>query len=479
VDVYSLSDRECYHGENDVMTKPTKKLGLIVVNFALLVWLAGLTVVTMEAQGPSTNYAGYSAVWSSQNPGPCASNGSFYICPSGEFIDATQVGGTDLCAMINTALKNAISNALKSVVVDARGVTTLGCTSNPFGSLNGTIGSTVLLPPGIITLSASTWMLPANTRIVGEGTDVTVLSASSGTALQMGLSSGSATGVGIEDLTINLGSGGGTAIENLSAADLSYVRRVNIIASSINTTGLQIDSNAKNSGPYTEISFSGPNSGSPTGNYFCVYIAASGVTVKGITCGGSGTNNFNSAITINSYNDVVEDVTITPEYETGVVMLSNSDVGNNAVVNVTGASAGTVVICPTGLVGAAAACALSSGDSSPMDISLLGISTGTTGTFSILDGVPGVYLSDSYVAMYILGEAVTVNSTTGVQGYARFTTSPNTITWGAGSGVPTTNCSSTTNTKGSLFSNTSTSGSALYVCTGTGTDGWYAIPTIP
>src|SRR5579864_7514248 len=96
---------------------------------------------------------------------------------------------------------------------------------------------------------------------------------------------------------------------------------------------------------------------------------------------------------------------------------------------------------------------------------------------STMDGVPGAYLIDHYVAMYILGEGVTINTSTGVQGYARFTTSPNTITWGAGPGAPTgTYCSSATNTKGSLFSNTSGSGSALYVCTGSG--GWSAIPTL-
>jgi hypothetical protein len=171
---------------------------------------------------------------------------------------------------------------------------------------------------------------------------------------------------------------------------------------------------------------------------------------------------------------VVEDVTITSEYETGVVMLANNGMGNNAVVNVTGAALATVVICPTSLVGAAAACALGSG-STPLDISLLGISKGGTATYSIMDGVPGVSLSDNYVAMYILGEAVTINGNTGLQGYARFTTSPHTVTWGAGSGIPNQSCTSAT--KGSLFSNTSTSGtSALYVCTGSG--GWIAIPPL-
>src|SRR5579872_1292816 len=110
MDAYSLSDRECYHGENAVMTKPTKKLGLIVVNFALLVWLAGLTVVTVEAQGP--NYAGYSAVWSSQTTSPCTAVGGISICPSGAFIDVTQVGNGDVCTLINTALSNAAKNEI-------------------------------------------------------------------------------------------------------------------------------------------------------------------------------------------------------------------------------------------------------------------------------------------------------------------------------------------------------------------------------
>jgi hypothetical protein len=88
-----------------------------------------------------------------------------------------------------------------------------------------------------------------------------------------------------------------------------------------------------------------------------------------------------------------------------------------------------------------------------VDLSILGVAKG--GVHSIEDDVSStspLTLSDPSVAMYILGESVQVAS--GVTGYARFTTSPSTATWGVGNTSPTSNCATTpTNTTGALFSN--------------------------
>ena len=89
------------------------------------------------------------------------------------------------------------------------------------------------------------------------------------------------------------------------------------------------------------------------------------------------------------------------------------------------------------------------------DVSMTGVANQGLSAYTIQDDKtsPGVPITDSHVAMYVLGKST-------ADGYSRFTTSPNAATWVvSGNAPPAAPCA-----PGSLYSNTSTGGGSLYVC---------------
>jgi hypothetical protein len=102
------------------------------------------------------------------------------------------------------------------------------------------------------------------------------------------------------------------------------------------------------------------------------------------------------------------------------------------------------------------------------DLSIVGVTNqGGAGTFTIQDGLTGTALRDAQVGMYVLGKQRSN------VGYPRFTTSPNAAAWVFNAGSPpmgTGKCAT-----GSLYSDNSSNGGALWVCDRTTT--WVQVTT--
>jgi hypothetical protein len=105
--------------------------------------------------------------------------------------------------------------------------------------------------------------LPPSTHLIGVGSNIPSTGFTPGTTLvapsgfsgsaMMSFCTTPCTGIGVENLTLN---GQGQAIDgidNSNAQDLTYVDHVGLYR--IVGTGLSVSGNAKNSGPYTNITF--------------------------------------------------------------------------------------------------------------------------------------------------------------------------------------------------------------------------------
>ncbi len=438
-----------------------------------------LTVISLAIwPGQSVGQIGYNSVWTSS---PSRTSSSAFIDAS---VFTGPAGQTDICARINAALESATTTG---VVIDARGInstnSTMTCTSTntPWAYTSGSTTyapnrpSTVLLPAGTITISR-TWILPDGTKIVGRGAgapgdSVTTIEASStftgGWMIQMGPNSSNVppliacstttgcTDVSVEDLALNGGTKGASisGIINGQSRDMSYVRNVSM--TQIGGTGLKVWSLAGNSGPYTNINFDSGTIGSST--TICAQVVSTATVnvptrgIHGLTCNSESSTSPNIAVQIDASNNVVEDVQISG-FEDGIVMGATANVSStsNVVLNATGSSTVTDLIHleTTGTV---------------EDISLMGVSANGSAV-TIKDDVSSTpSLSDSHIAMYVLGQSTPISSSG--NGYSRFTTSTsaNVVTWGVGSSAPTTPCN-----KGSLFSlSPSSNNGNLYVCNGT------------
>jgi hypothetical protein len=416
------------------------------------------------------------------NKGIIGANGVTF---SSAYIDASafyQPGGsTDLCQIINNILTSQyFTYPSGGAVVDARGIVpTTGsgndvaqsCSVNPFPT--DAPPSTVLLPASGINV-ASTWVLPSNTVVIGQGRN-TILNSGfmSGDIVQMVGSSG----VVVEHLRIEgFNYAGVNGIHNENAQDFSFVDDVNL--HQIGGTGLQIDSGAANSGPYTNINFVGATSGTPV----CVDIEASTRGLHGITCVGNATSlSGHAGIYVNAANNSIEDVHIESFYDGIEVGDTTNAVGNVTITNVTSAFSlsrvvNTVHLC--GPNGSSTFGSCSNFSSPPLsDVALFGIndtnSSANRTTTSVADDVTGTFIGpaltySSLVSEYILGES-------NAGGYSKFSTSQGTTgvgnkipTWGVGAsslGDGTTSC--TSNATGAIYSNTSGSGYTIYVCNGT------------
>jgi hypothetical protein len=495
--------------------------------FELLVLL--LAVLLMSSPLVSVAQSqGNNAVWAS----------STSLAGSPAFIDAstfyTGSTGPDICQVINGILNSATGYGTypaTGAVIDARGILTLPngmsgggsqpCSINPFQSSGGSgtlvsVPSTVLLPASTLLVSV-TWVLPSNTKIVGEGqyTTLKAHSFTSGDIVDMCGSSGPCTGVSIEHLnvsgpvcTMTPTSNSLNGIVNNYAQGGSYVNDVGTC--DIGLTSLKITSNASNSGPYSNLSLNVANTSSTSCSGglggscpACVDIEAQTKGLHGVTCigdkgvaGGQGNSKEDAGIYVNYSNNTVEDVHIEAFWD-GVEVgdTSASTVTNVVLSNVNGGqSVGPVTnvvhICGTTHPnsGTFGTCAVAG---TVTDVTILQATQdgdGNSDSTSVLDDVTGTSIAapsaaaSSMAGFYSLGEQVVSG------GYSRFSTSPSATntttlstmvpTWSAG-GTMTSITGDSCSTPGSIYSNTDGgSTTSVYVCTYNGTTGYYWQPIV-
>jgi hypothetical protein len=423
-------------------------------------------------------------------------SGTVVTSPSYALVDATTFSGSDICGMIASvfASYNATSTPnLQGVVIDARGVSTpANCTSNPWSSFgaSGRFSNIVLLPSGTITIQA-TWVLPDDTRLIGEGPTSTFIAAGSsltgGDMIDMGTQTGyscssgpDCPGIDIEHLGL-IGNGNVNGIVNCCAQELSHVNDVSI--SSVQT-GLSLSAKfAENSGPYTNLTIS-------NASVACLSIGPGTTTspmansrgIHGLSC--SVTSSSTSAITVDGPYNSLEDISISgSSLQDGILIGAQAPAQGNVLVNVQGSGLKNVIHISGNYAPATSAsnCPefVSTIQFYACDITIYGAAR-SGGTNTIQDDLssPGQGIIDSTMAMYVLGETVQnlSGTTVGDIGYSRLTTataSGNTPTWLVGGFAPTGSACAV----GSLYSCTGTSTQctsgtitgAVWECIGGGT----------
>jgi hypothetical protein len=160
-------------------------VGIIVV---VISWLS-ISPTRTTAQTPGNN-----AVYNAS--GTCSPR----CADSGAFIDAKVFTSSpptnNFCSVLNWVL-NPANGIIPSAgaVIDARGlnssITSMTCTASPWAGITSPPPSTILLPATGTGTSAtpiiisSTWILPSNTHLIGEGDDLsgTTIQTLSGTSL--------------------------------------------------------------------------------------------------------------------------------------------------------------------------------------------------------------------------------------------------------------------------------------------------------
>jgi hypothetical protein len=203
-------------------------------------------------------------------------------------------------------------------------------------------------------------------------------------------------------------------------------------------TGLTLASG--DDGPYTNIYYSGSGT--------CVRFTGSGTRgVHGLTC-----NMMNSvpscqsglpaaAICLDTPNNSLEDVSITYTGSTpqpdGILIGSQNNAQDNILINVSGSGLNNVIHISNNTSGAQANCLANA-----CDVTIMGV-TNSGSTHTIQDDVTRTTLTDTTLAMYVLGEPGGLNNPLA----SRFTTSPNAQSWLVGAGQPSGTCQS-----GALYS---------------------------
>lgn len=461
-------------------------------SFADILFRVGLLFILGGLPTGLLGQTGDNAIWVSHT-GTAASTA---------FLDASLFSG-DICGQINAALTS--SAFVAGMVVDARGITPAGCTTNPFSTGSApTKPSTVLLPAGTITLSTA-WAIPTLTQVIGQGAGVTILKAvSSGftdpffvlsptnpAVIHMGvpntvaappLSGKIAFSVVVAHLTIdgNRQSLSGTevdGIDNNNAEEQSYVDDVMI--QNVLGNGLYLSNDpqgsgqgaADHSGPYTNLVVQ-QTTGNAISTTTCVTVTAGTQPaqprgIRGITCLGDSTAAATTGFWLGGSNMTIEDVRI-DGFINGITVESGGSQAN-LLLNITGTSTLKAV---TNLVN------IESASPAPVNLAAMGLSRATGTTCSILDQATGQTsgncLTDQFVGMYLLGAPIGTGT---ANGYSRFTTTPNFPTWAQGK-TTSSGISGSCTSNGSLFSSTtgSTTGGTLWLCLNTsGTLGWTKI----
>jgi len=356
----------------------------------------------------------------------------------------------DICGVINYILSssgefNCGLNDSVGGVIDARGISPkvtgsgLQCTTNPFSTCgaDANFAATVLLPAATIQAQA-TWVVPKESRIVGEGRNLTTIQActtnncpqsfSGSDVIEMCPSGDDCNDTGVEHLAVDAQLlSGVNGIHNPGSQELSFVRDVAL--NNVAGTGLLLDNTSGNSGPYSDIYF--------TGTGTCAHIVGNNTRgIHGLTC--TGTGSATSAVLLDAPNNSLEDVYISGSYTNGILIGQNGAAQGNILLNINGGSSvGNVVTIANQHVS---------------DLSILGVTTNATRGLanSIADNLTNTFLQDTYVGMYVVGEPVIANGGKIQAAYSRFTTSPSVPSWFVGNAAPSSSCST-----GSLYSNTS------------------------
>jgi hypothetical protein len=465
--------------------KGTRRSGTNARRYALgvqLVTLAWFFVTTTAAHAQCDTTQAFNTIYGKNTI--CSSSttqGSFAL------VDATQYPavGSDICGPIQKALvtyaNGKSGNQLSGVVVDARGFTSgnLTCTTNPWSGLLPH-SNVVLLPAGTIALNQSL-VMPVNTRLVGAGSGfpagagLTTLTPGSSfppgaDMIDMGMGSSTfctvngasfdCEGVVVEHLAIQGVSSGAAAIRNRYSQELSYVNDV-VMSGGNGSIGLWLDVHADNSGPYTNIRYSGSGTCAQLYDSTNSFKLRNSRGIHGLTCIMSGGNG--PAVYVDAPNNSIEDVSIqgTGLTQEGILIGSRAAAYNNVLLNVTGSDLKNIIhIC--GLVSSGGC--LGSSPANVRDVTVLGATNLSGGGSILVDDLTNTTLSDAHLGMYIVGEPVQANST--VIGYSRFTTSPSVPAWLVGTGQP----SGQTCAFGALYSRTSggTGTGSIYGCTGGG-----------
>lgn len=423
-------------------------------------------------------------------------NSSSTIVASNGVIDVHSWNSSgSLCDNLNAALtalnESCHPYAVGEAVLDARGFsssTALSCSSNPFANtgitnITGT-HATVLLPAATITLSVP-WVLPARTRLIGEGPQATVLSAGSGFTgsdmIDIGAgSSNSGTfycaggggmffncnGVQIEHLGL-MGPGLSATqtvngVVNLYGEELSYLNDVEIdnMSGTALTLGVGYnssstsDGSATNSGPYTNIA----SKDSAT----CVRITGGTTSggfadtrgIYGLSCSLTSSSTTATAVFLDASNTTLENVSIN-QYHDGITVGQNGPARADTIKNAYGTGVTNLIHVSSGTStpsGSAASQFCPSFNTSSgtyynaCDLSVL-VAASANSSNVILDDLTGNHAAAStnpVVGMYALGE----QQATGGYGFA--STSSALPTWYSGLTVPpsgATGCAT-----GSLYS---------------------------
>jgi hypothetical protein len=460
----------------------SKKRGNVWTFFAIVALLAiwvSASATFAEAQGG----LGQNAVYNS-------SNGTV---GSSAFIDASVFVGNlnpNICALLHSVLNGSLLGTAgypaAGAVIDARGLnsgnTSMTCTAanpSPWAGITNPPPSTILLPAGTIVIP-STWGLPPNTRLVGEGDNIgsgTTLQAkanfqASTAMIQFGLSSlctSACTGISVENLNLDGQGQSVNGIVNSLSQTLSVVDHVGL--KGILGTGLSIFGNASNSGPYTNVTF---NSGS-LGNSSTTCASINGVSTKGIqwlTCVSNGI--ATAGVLLDASNNSLKDISV-DGYVDGVQVGENANAISNVLVNIHDpGNASTMInlihIC--GVNGSSTGRPCTNTNHMVTDLVIMGAtappyncptaSACLDALGTIKDDVTGTFLTtmagDNVVSVYVLGKSSSPSN----GGYSRFTTSPNAPSWSLQTvaGTPSNSC-----TPGSLLSDVNvTTAPVFYVC---------------
>jgi hypothetical protein len=422
---------------------------------------AGLSYMWVSPGTVKAQSKGNNAVYNNAGGGPVASTA---------FVDVSAfdtVATDDICTKMHGALASIPKGG---TLVDARGINIsnsandgsghLTCSSNPWNGISKP--SKALLPTGTIIITTS-WILPDQTQVFGEGSSQTILQASTSFISPMMLMGAACPNAGgtstfaehIGHLTLDARGQQIDGIDNCSSQEQSYVDDVIFHGITGTGSGLLIGNGAGHSGPYTNIVFD-CSTGCGTQSGTCVTLPAttSGPPqpqprgFHGLNC--IGNNGLNPAIFLDGSDVSLENVTISA-FSDGVLIGSGNPtvpVENDLLFNITGSSNHSLIH-------------IASQTSSNVvnNLTLLGI-TSTGNTFTVEDEVTNTNLSDTNLGMYVLGHAVG-------GGYSRFTTSPNETTWGIGPAPISSLGKQSCSRNGSLFSSTGTSTTGtLWACVG-------------
>jgi hypothetical protein len=498
---------------------------LVIAILLVLGWFS-VSANRMAAQS-----AGNKAVYNSVGP----TNSQVWVDLSAWW-NLTLMPVPDLCGLLNTFLTSSYGTYPNGAVIDARGLTPVSpsqgmapriiCSENPFKNVSSLPSTTILLPSGYI-YTASPWIIPSNTRLVGDAKNGTLIIAdptnwSGGNyILEMGSSTlcpSACTSIGIEH--IFLGSSGFAigAIHNGFAQAGSYVNDVTL--SKFPNNAIVVESGATNSGPYSNINAKGEGAA-------CIDLEVQTQGIHGVTCFGANQPTVPAGIIVNGSNNSIEDVHI-EQYGDGIEIgsaLSTTvpTVSNILVSNVTtdpnGYTQNAVHLCGNHPLNTSSACICfrppnSGSCSNVQDVTLLNVANPTfnvnnesgnaqnnptpaAGLASVIDDVSGNAIVGCYgtagcaksqsTGIYALGE--NEGGSNGIPAYSKFAVNPSTPgpnanyystssyvpTWGVGTATPETYCSPV----GAIYSQTGVNGSSVWVCipvSGQTYGEWAAIP---